>query len=91
MKKTKIITTDEILLTLCQSVTKVLSGAGNSNVAYSPMVQKIQKTCLRPDLGCFVLFDGGFTGLVVLNFGKYHIATPWPRYCLRSRCGTSKF
>lgn len=68
MKKTKIITTDEILLTLCQSVSKVLSGAGNSNVAYSPMVQKIQKTCLRPDLGCFVLFDGGFSGLVIINF-----------------------
>jgi len=68
MKKTKVITTDEILLTLCQSVTKVLTGAGNSNVAYSPMVQKIQKTCLRPDLGCFVLFDGGFSGLVIINF-----------------------
>jgi chemotaxis protein CheY-P-specific phosphatase CheC len=68
MKKTKIITTDEILITLCHSVTKVLTGAGNSNVAYSPMVQKIQKTCLRPDLGCFVLFDGGFSGLVIINF-----------------------
>lgn len=68
MKKTKIITTDEILLTLCQSVGKVLAGAGNHNVVYSPMVQKIQKTCLRPDLGCFVLFDGGFSGLVIINF-----------------------
>ena len=23
---------------------------------------------MRPDIGCFVLFDGGFTGLVVKNF-----------------------
>lgn len=23
---------------------------------------------MRPDIGCFVLFDGGFTGLVVTNF-----------------------
>jgi len=68
MKKNKIITTEEILLTLCRSVTDVLSVAGNHNVNYSPMVQKIHKTCLRPDLGCFVLFDGGFSGLVIMNF-----------------------
>ncbi|WP_337880357.1 DUF3334 family protein [Rheinheimera sp.] len=68
MKKNKIITTEEILLTLCRSVTDVLSAAGNHNVNYSPMVQKIHKTCLRPDLGCFVLFDGGFSGLVIMNF-----------------------
>lgn len=32
------------------------------------MVQKINKTSLKPDFGCFVLFDGGFSGLVVINF-----------------------
>jgi len=35
---------------------------------YSAMVQKINKTCLKPDIGCFVLFDGGFSGLIVINF-----------------------
>ena len=68
MKKNRIVTTDDVLLTLCASVTQVLAAAGNSQIAYSPMVQKIQKTCLRPDLGCFVLFDGGSSGLVVINF-----------------------
>lgn len=68
MKKSKVIGTDDILLTLCSSVTQVFSAAGNPQIAYSPMVQKIHKTCLRPDLGCFVLFDGGFSGLVVINF-----------------------
>ena len=68
MKKNKVVATEDILLTLCQSLTEVLSAAGNRDVNYSPMVQKIQKTCLRPDLGCFVLFDGGFSGLVVINF-----------------------
>ncbi|MFN6969511.1 MAG: DUF3334 family protein [Rheinheimera sp.] len=68
MRKSTTITTDEVLLTLCSSVTQVLSAAGNAQVAYSPMVQKIQKTFLRPDLGCFVLFDGGFSGLVIINF-----------------------
>ncbi len=68
MRKNKILNTDDVLITLCASVTQVFAAAGNSQIAYSPMVQKIHKTCLRPDLGCFVLFDGGFSGLVVINF-----------------------
>jgi chemotaxis protein CheY-P-specific phosphatase CheC len=68
MKKSKIISTEDILTTLCKSVTQVLSSATDSQISYSAMVQKISRTCLRPDIGCFVLFDGGFTGLVVTNF-----------------------
>ena len=68
MSKPKIVATDDILLTLCKSVTSVLSSATASNVNYSAMVQKINKTCLKPDIGCFVLFDGGFSGLIVINF-----------------------
>lgn len=68
MKKNKTISTDDILATLCHSVTEVLSSATNSQISYSAMVQKISRTCMRPDIGCFVLFDGGFTGLVVTNF-----------------------
>ncbi|WP_325892791.1 DUF3334 family protein [Grimontia sp. NTOU-MAR1] len=68
MRKTKIITTEDILLKLCQSVTAVLSKATDSQVHHSAMVQKISKTSLKPDFGCFVLFDGGFSGLVVINF-----------------------
>lgn len=68
MPKTKIISTDDILLMLCKSVTNVLSAATNTEVGYSAMVQKINKTCLKPDIGCFVLFDGGFSGLVIINF-----------------------
>ncbi|WP_456297252.1 DUF3334 family protein [Vibrio sp. AK197] len=68
MKKNKIITTEDILLKLCQSVSTVLSSATATNVTYSAMVQKITKTSLKPDFGCFVLFDGGFSGLVVINF-----------------------
>ena len=42
--------------------------ATGSPINYSPIVQRINKTCLKPDIGCFVLFDGGFSGLVVMNF-----------------------
>ncbi|WP_375753882.1 DUF3334 family protein [Vibrio sp. HN007] len=68
MKKNTVVTTEDILLKLCHSVSDVLSSATGTNVSYSAMVQKINKTCLKPDLGCFVLFDGGFSGLVVINF-----------------------
>lgn len=60
--------TEDLLLSLCNSVTKVLTVTTNSQIHYSAMVQRITKTCLKPDIGCFVLFDGGFSGLVVINF-----------------------
>ena len=60
--------TEDLLMSLCNSVTKVLTAAAHSHIQYSGMVQRIHKTCLKPDIGCFVLFDGGFSGLVVLNF-----------------------
>ena len=59
---------NDLLLSLCNSVTRVLSVATNSQVQYSGMVQRIQKTYLKPEIGCFVLFDGGFSGLVIMNF-----------------------
>ena len=60
--------TEDLLISLCNSVTKTLTAATRSQIHYSGMVQRITKTCLKPDIGCFVLFDGGFSGLVVINF-----------------------
>lgn len=68
MAKNQTISTDDILLVLCNSMKSVLSSATGQPINYSSMVQKIHKTCLKPDIGCFVLFDGGFSGLVILNF-----------------------
>ena len=65
-KKTK--GTEDVLLILCKSVQNVLSFATKSDISFSPIVQKTTKTCLKPDIGCFVLFEGGFSGLVVMNF-----------------------
>lgn len=67
-EETIVFGTEDLLLSLCNSVTKVLTAASHSKIQYSGMVQRIHKTCLKPDIGCFVLFDGGFSGLVVLNF-----------------------
>jgi CheY-specific phosphatase CheX len=74
--------TDDILLNLCNSVTKVLSVATHADVRYSGMVQRISKTCLKPDIGCFVLFDGGFSGLVVMNFSAESAMEIYSRYLL---------
>lgn len=68
MKKNNVVTTEDILLKLCRSVSGVLTSATHSPITHSAMVQKINKTSLKPDFGCFVLFDGGFSGLVVINF-----------------------
>ncbi|WOT03700.1 DUF3334 family protein [Shewanella youngdeokensis] len=62
------VTTDDILRKLCLSVSHVLSHTTNSQITHAGMVQSITRTCLKPDLGCFSIFDGGFSGLVVINF-----------------------
>ncbi|HRP96123.1 MAG TPA: DUF3334 family protein [Rhodocyclaceae bacterium] len=72
--------TEDILRSLCDSVTKVLSVATDSQMRYSGMVQRITRTCLKPDIGCFVLFDGGFSGLVVINFSAAAAMELYERY-----------
>lgn len=74
--------TEDILRSLCNSVTKVLSIATHSQIRYSGMVQRITKTCLKPDIGCFVLFDGGFSGLVVTNFSAQAAMELYESYML---------
>lgn len=74
--------TEDLLISLCNSVTKVLQAATASQIQYSGMVQRISKTCLKPDLGCFVLFDGGFSGLVILNFSASAAMELYERYML---------
>lgn len=80
--KPKTISTDDILVMLCASVRKVLSAATKTQVSYSPMVQRIKRTCLRPDIGCFVLFDGGFSGLVIINFSAQSAMELYRAYML---------
>jgi CheY-specific phosphatase CheX len=74
--------TEDILRSLCNSVTKVLNIATQSQIHYSGMVQRISKTCLKPDIGCFVLFDGGFSGLVVINFSAQAAMELYESYML---------
>ena len=74
--------TEDLLLSLCNSVTKVLNLATQTHIHYSAMVQRISKTCLKPDIGCFVLFDGGFSGLVIINFSAQAAMELYQSYML---------
>lgn len=74
--------TEDVLVSLCNSVTRVLSVAAQGPVHYSGMVQRITKTCLKPDIGCFVLFNGGFSGLVIINFSAAAAMEIYQRYML---------
>jgi CheY-specific phosphatase CheX len=74
--------TEDLLTSLCNSVTRVLNVATQSKIHYSGMVQRITKTGLKPDIGCFVLFDGGFSGLVVLNFAGDAALEIYEKYML---------
>ncbi|QXZ10400.1 DUF3334 family protein [Comamonas sp. Y33R10-2] len=60
--------TEDVLIALCNSVSSVLQIATQCPIQYSGMVQRITKTSLKPDIGCFVLIDGGFSALVIINF-----------------------
>jgi chemotaxis protein CheY-P-specific phosphatase CheC len=74
--------TEDVLTSLCNSVTRVLNVATQGKIHYSAMVQRITKIGLKPDIGCFVLFDGGFSGLVVLNFGAATAMEIYERYMI---------
>ncbi len=68
-----------MLVSLCNSVTRVLTVATQGPVHYSGMVRAVTKTCLKPDIGCFVL-DGGFSGLVIINFSAAAAMEIYERY-----------
>jgi CheY-specific phosphatase CheX len=74
--------TEDVLTSLCNSVVRVLNVATQTKIHYSGMVQRITKTGLKPDIGCFVLFDGGFSGLVVLNFAGDAALEIYEKYML---------
>lgn len=74
--------TEDILMRACDSVRSVLSVSTQCDIRFSGVVQRITKTCLKPDIGCFVLFDGAFSGLVIINFSAAAAMELYERYML---------
>ncbi|MCP4753188.1 MAG: DUF3334 family protein [Proteobacteria bacterium] len=52
----------------CQSTQELLESVTGKNVSYAKTIQKIPVIHLRPDIGCFVLFSGDYSGLMIMNF-----------------------
>ncbi|MDD9301203.1 MAG: DUF3334 family protein [Desulfobacter sp.] len=55
----------KIFLTTAQNTLEMSTG---QTITYSETIQKIPKVSMKPDLTCFVQFDGDYIGLVILNF-----------------------
>ncbi len=82
VKKKQIKSTDDILHILCEGIRDTLNTTTASEIQYSSTFIKTNKSCLRPDIGCFVLFEGGFSGLVAINFSAEAALEIYTRYNL---------
>ena len=79
---TAFVTTEDIFRILIHSVQSVMASAIHDDITFSPMIQEVEKTCLKPDIGCFVLFSGDFTGLIVLNFSEDSAMEIYKKYMM---------
>lgn len=62
------ISIDEISKTLLKTAQHTLETSTKQEVTYSSTIQKIPKVSMKPDLTCFVQFNGDYNGLIVINF-----------------------
>lgn len=52
----------------CEATKEVLEASTGNEVTFSDTMQMIPGIHLRPDIGCFVLFSGDYSGLMIMNF-----------------------
>ena len=69
----------KIFLTTAQ---KTLEASTGQEVSFSNTIQKIPKVSMKPDLTCFVQFDGDYIGLVILNFSAEAAFEVYKKYML---------
>lgn len=62
------ISVDEISKILLSTAQSTLQTGTKHEVTYSSTIQKIYKVSMKPDVTCFVQFNGDYNGLVVMNF-----------------------
>jgi len=63
-------TINEIAEFLGEAVKEVLEINTGGKIKIAPTLQKINNVSLRPDIGCFVEFNGDYNGLLCANFSK---------------------
>ncbi len=59
---------DEISKIFLKTAQSTLETITKQEVTYSSTIQKTPKVSMKPDLTCFVQFNGDYNGLTVLNF-----------------------
>ncbi|MCP3876000.1 MAG: DUF3334 family protein [Desulfobacteraceae bacterium] len=59
---------DEISRIFLKTAQTTLETMTKQEVTYSSTIQKTPKVSMKPDLTCFVQFNGDYNGLVVMNF-----------------------
>lgn len=66
----EIATIDIVANIFSQATKKTLEKGTNKTIKYSKTLLSIPKVSLKPEIGCFVLFNGDYNGLVVMNFSS---------------------
>ena len=82
MERSKVLSIDEISKIFLKTARKTLETSTGQEVQYSTTIQKIPKVSMKPDLTCFVQFDGDYIGLVILNFSAEAAFEVYKKYML---------
>lgn len=61
-------TIDIVANIFSQAIKKTLEKSTKKTIKFSSTFQAIPRVSLKPEIGCFVLFSGDYSGLVVMNF-----------------------
>ena len=67
-------TVNAIAQLFCEATQEVVGTSTGQEVSYSQTMQMIPSIHLRPDIGCFVLFSGDYSGLMIMNGLSWY----WP-------------
>ncbi len=61
-------TINEIAQIFAKACALIINQATNSQISTAPTMQKVPSVFLKPDIGCFVQFNGDYSGLFIMNF-----------------------
>lgn len=73
---------DEICKQFLSTAQKTLETSTKQEITYSATIQDIPRVSMKPDLTCFVQFDGDYTGLVIMNFSDQAAFEIYRKYML---------
>jgi len=61
-------TVNAISQLFCEATKEVIGSSTGEEVSYTQTLQMIPSINLRPDIGCFIMFSGDYSGLMIMNF-----------------------